>query len=270
MKKLFITLVSVCISYWANAQKLPRVQKASVPAPANIKIDGLATEWNDQFQADNPTCRLWYTVANDSQNVYLLVRMQGPRGNLKAIQNGIAFTIKSPNTKNEGLSVTFPSVPKQLDAKRNLVKTTATSYTSLRAGKDVVTSKRIADSLIRTGNKQITDAFKEIELSGIKDITEPLISVYNDTGIRVAAQFDQEMRYTYELAIPLKYLDASIIAAGKLSYNIKLESVAPKFISNPNMPPPPVAARDDNAPVNYDYEYLNNPTDFSGEYTLVK
>ena len=37
----------------ANAQKLPNTQETSLRAPANLKVDGKPTEWNNQFQAYN-------------------------------------------------------------------------------------------------------------------------------------------------------------------------------------------------------------------------
>lgn len=83
-----------------------------------------------------------------------------------------------------------------------------------------------------------------------------------------AARFDNMMKYTYELAIPLKYLKTAI-NSGKLKYNIKLKSAKPVMNQNPNVLAPPVAVGADGAPVvNYDMEYLNGQTDFSGEYTL--
>ena len=52
MKKILSILFAV-ITFTATAQKLPNVQATSLRAPANIKIDGKATEWNDKFQAYN-------------------------------------------------------------------------------------------------------------------------------------------------------------------------------------------------------------------------
>ena len=37
----------------AHAQKLPKVQKTSIRAPENIKIDGKANEWDNKYQAFN-------------------------------------------------------------------------------------------------------------------------------------------------------------------------------------------------------------------------
>jgi len=55
MKNSTITLSALLLiaSLTVNAQNLPNVQKVSVRAPANIKIDGKASEWDDKFQAFN-------------------------------------------------------------------------------------------------------------------------------------------------------------------------------------------------------------------------
>jgi hypothetical protein len=52
MKKLQLLLLAVLAFANANAQKLPNVQQVSLRAPANIKIDGKATEWSG-FKALN-------------------------------------------------------------------------------------------------------------------------------------------------------------------------------------------------------------------------
>jgi len=77
MKKItqyavIVFLMLIAIS--AYTQKLPDKQTASVWAPATIKNDGKVTGWENQFQAYNNSCRIWYTVANDDDNLYLIVR----------------------------------------------------------------------------------------------------------------------------------------------------------------------------------------------------
>lgn len=268
---LLMFLCGLSTTYVA-AQKLPRVQQISLRAPENIKIDGKTSDWHNQFQADNPACRLLYTIANDDQNLYVVIRMKGIYGNAKVLQGGITFTLK-PTEKSSGLkdvSITFPSAVTKYDAKREHLKIDQSNFYdwNLDRAKDTLINKRVIDSLVSATNAQIIDLFKEIQVDGIQEIATSSISINNNKGILAAARFDNMMKYTYELAIPLKYLKTAI-NSGKLKYNIKLKSAKPVMNQNPNVLAPPVAVGADGAPVvNYDMEYLNGQTDFSGEYTL--
>jgi len=125
------------------------------------------------------------------------------------------------------------------------------------------------DSLKSSLNAIVNDVFKEINISGIKEIQEPAISIYNLEGIKVAAQFNDEMQYIYELAIPLKYLGNYINDGPKVTYNIKLNGL---YGQRPygNQPPPPVLIGNPMENMSTDNRYINYPTDFSGEYILVK
>src|SRR5260221_3908569 len=82
------------ISAIANAQKLPKVQRISVRAPKNIKIDGTSREWeNDTFRAYNASDRIYYTMSNDDHNLYLIVRATGVFEDDKVIRGGVTLTI---------------------------------------------------------------------------------------------------------------------------------------------------------------------------------
>lgn len=78
MRRIAFWLTMICLLAFTNtqAQKLPKVQQASLHAPANIKIDGKATEWEGKFEAYNPGSRVFYTLSNDSENLYLIACME--------------------------------------------------------------------------------------------------------------------------------------------------------------------------------------------------
>lgn len=120
----------------------------------------------------------------------------------------------------------------------------------------------------------MTEMFKEVQVEGIKEIADPIISIYNTNGILVAAQFNGSMKYTYEMAIPIKYLGTSIKDGGKFKYNIQLNATATIASSNsPVMAVSPAMAvpiATNLANVKPDRLYVNYPTDFGGEYALAK
>jgi len=256
MKK--ISLIILCFSTLisAKAQKLPKVQQASLHAPANIKIDGKATEWEGKFQAYNPGSRVFYTLSNDSENLYLIACMEEKNGNFKAIGAGITLTIQ-PKTataqKNkDALIINFPT--KEKIENREQIKDNVYWAYSLKD------NKRKRDSVRLIANKLMVSSFKQIQVSGLMDVDEPSIPAYNAQGIRVAAQVNEEAQYVYELAIPLQYLRKFIDSTGKLNYSLKV-----------NAPAESGGLRVTNAAgLSPDALYQLYSTDFSGEYTLAK
>ena len=120
-------------------------------------------------------------------------------------------------------------------------------------------------------NKQFIASAKEIQVGGIKEIPDTLISIYNDLGITAAAMFDNKKAFTYELSIPLKYLQQSLYNDNTTSnYNIKLNS--------PRITPQPrgtllvvsISTVGINSREADDAQDLLSPTDFSGTYILAK
>ncbi len=254
-----ILLSLICFN--ANAQKLPSTQKISLWAPDHIIIDGKATEWGGKFQAYNSANHLFYTIANDNKNLYLIVQSYSDLAVQKITRWGITFTINSSLKKNakdiNNISISFPI---EYEKGVGIIRGVALGY--LR-NKSLVVNK---DSLQKALNEKIVNAFKLIQISGVKGIDNGNISVYNSNGIKAAALFDDKITYTYELAIPLKYLNGSINEGTPFSYNIKLN--AP--VINPRAPLAPMRVDGGRGPAEDDQDYLFNPTDFWGEYTLAK
>ena len=80
-----------CIAISADAQKLPTEQQVSLRAPAGLKIDGKATEWDNKFQAYNHHTDFYYTIANDDNNLYLIVQANEPAIIKRILKGGIAL-----------------------------------------------------------------------------------------------------------------------------------------------------------------------------------
>jgi hypothetical protein len=132
---------------------------------------------------------------------------------------------------------------------------------------DKETDRGKLDSVVAASNKQIGELYKIIQTNGIKGV-DPLISIYNAEGIQVAAMLDDQMGITYELALPLKYLSNVAKSGAKFNYNLKLNSKATVEVPGfQGMDPPFIRITADSDP---DGLYYNYPTDFSGEYILVK
>jgi hypothetical protein len=261
-KNSLATLLLTAITLFANAQKQPQIQEGSVRAPDNIKIDGKLSEWinTPDLQAHNAADRIFYTVSNDDNNLYLTVRGQGNFVSEKILTDGLIFTIshsvsKKTREKDAGnVSIKFPLLADSTQDKIVIPIFHTGDYT-----KDPIGNRKVIDSLVTKANKRLTAALKEIQVTGIKEITDPIISIFNTDGIKAWAQFNAETKYVYELAIPLKCLGLTIDNPVKFSYNIKLEV--------PPDPHPDFGANMDPDPHD---NYVNTTTDLWGKYILVK
>jgi len=272
LKKL-LPFLSIAITVNAGAQKLPGIQQNSLRAPDNVKIDGKATEWNNQFQAYNKVTDIYYTIANDDDKLYLALQATDADIIRKIVIGGVTFTINTAGEKKDknGVAITFPAY----DKKYHPVFLILNNRPSLT--KDTAKNRMQADSFMNAYNTQISNTLKIIGVAGIKQIADDAISIYNEEGIKAASRFDNKMHYTYELAIPLKYLEFATDKPLKFTYDIKLNGVignGGRIIDT---------GRDDiisfvgadgvsynlgsATPQNMN---LAAPTDFWGEYTLAK
>ncbi|MES2279413.1 MAG: hypothetical protein V4592_25500 [Bacteroidota bacterium] len=261
---LLLTIMIAGISLYA--QKLPNVQKTSVYAPLNIKTDGKTTEWDNKFEAQNGATGLYYTMANDGEKLYLTI--QGRDGNgtpiSKMLNGGVTFTVKSDNKSVK--PVVF-----------NFLIFQSKGLTGLQ--KKINDPEAKIDSVLGPVNDQIAGALKEIGVKGVSDITDTLISVYNEYGIKEVVKYDNKKALTCEIAIPLKYI-SQLINGGTFKYNVKLNAIKmgnvsivlngshvasgsegeAKAMSLVNM----IATSGGNGSDSF------NDTDFSGSYTLAK
>jgi len=256
-KTALLTLITLA-AITAHAQKLPNVQKESVRAPANIKIDGKATEWDNKFKAQNSATDLFYTISNDDENLYLTMQTKLRDISGKIMRGGISVNINPTLSKKTGgqISFTYPSLDRDgVSRLTNMIGLTDKDNVDATPGAQLVT----IDDL----NKAFVSKAKVMDISGIKVIKTAEIPIYNENGIQVAARFDENFAYTYELAIPLKYLSLPDNGTNAFSYQIKVNEPKQnraKFDGNgPPPPPPPPMMRT-----------VAATTDFWGEYTLAK
>jgi len=271
LKNLLIcSFLLIAISFPAHAQKLPKIQEVSVRAPAKVKIDGKATEWGNQFQAYNKNTEIFYTIANDDEKLYLIVRVIKPFIINKVIKGGITFTINHAVEKKDKqpVSVTFPAFEKDDKQAIGHIVTSKPDATD-----DSLAMKKETDSVMHLLNKQMIAKCKVMVIKGIKAFDDTLLSVYNEEGIKAAALFNNKLAYTYELAIPLKYLGITANSPVKFSYNITLNSmpinligIAPKDIAGITVMGGTITIE---GPGAAEFNALSSPTDFWGEYSLA-
>jgi hypothetical protein len=83
----------------AVGQKLPGKQEGSLLAPPKVKIDGKATEWT--FRAYNIATDVFYTMAHDNDNIYLVIKAADESSVRKIISSGITFSVNNTAKKTD-------------------------------------------------------------------------------------------------------------------------------------------------------------------------
>ncbi len=252
----------------AIAQKLPNVQTASLRAPANIKIDGKATEWNNQFQAYNSATDIFYTIANDKDKLYLVVQSSDEYIIKKMIWGRVMLTVNRTAKKesNDDITISYPII--------NLSNRPDINFKEkpkIIEGNPASIAE--ADEYMRATNKRFNERSKLIKVTGVKGL-DTLIAVYNTEGIQAAGAFDNKFAYTYELALDLKVLGIDVNSTDKFFYRITLNKLPiddwPEFTIK-RKPTGDIESvmvdRSKSTPRSQVLAYTN---DFWGEYTLAK
>nr|WP_294790454.1 hypothetical protein [uncultured Mucilaginibacter sp.] len=267
--KFILCCVAFCVTLTTSfAQKLPDSQKGGMRAPADLKIDGQLTEWGG-MAAYNKRLVLYYTIANDDENLYLAIKSDNVVITHKILHGGFSFTINTTEKKEKtGVALSYPFIDN--DEVHNAVNGLLPKVSALPAGMSAAQqeeAKEQRETASIAANRKKLNLFKFIKIVGIKRINDKLIPVYNELGIKVATKVDNKGIYTYELALPLKFLGIEARAKSPVYYNIKLL----RKYAKGGMTPPPLATRDGRPPLGpggVDVRILAADTDFWGEYAL--
>lgn len=223
-KYLLLFLLAQSNINYLIAQNLPNVQKQSVRLPASYNIDGKATEWNDQYQAFNKATEIYYTLANDDKNLYLVVMAAKPSILSKIMRGGITVTINSSNKKDfkGSATITYPIVkPSDMRAiQREIYKADQPGDVNLSADAFL----RRQDSTMAAVNRKLLFIIKEIGVSNLHGVTDSTLSIYNQYGMKAFLSIGNKNNLVYELQIPLELLGLSRNVKD-IAYNIRLNGL---------------------------------------------
>ncbi|GAB3924268.1 hypothetical protein [Mucilaginibacter myungsuensis] len=203
---LLIAAATLAVALTASAQKLPSEQKVSFYAPADIKIDGKPTEWTGKYQAKNSATLLTYVMSNDEENLYLAIQADQTPAIGKIFFGGISLVVKSKKDKAIApVKITYPLVT--TDERLGII--------SPLKDKD-----QNADAAATATNDLLGKAAKTINIAGLIEVADPDISVYNDLGIKAAAQADNTRTMTFEYKLPLKFIKHLMDESSAFDYSI--------------------------------------------------
>lgn len=290
-----LLLASTSIYAQEASKKLKDIQNEKFLAPSPVKIDGKVREW-DGFQAYNKSTHLYYTLANDDQNLYLVIKTVDLTTNAKIAAGGITLSINTTGKKKEqdAYGLTFPIIPRT-----NMGRPggggamggggAVRSMTVISGGPGGPRGPMggAADSAMRKSMQdRVINAAKEIKVSGFKDIQDSLIAIYNDYKIKAAIDYDKDNAFIYELAVPLKLMGLEAGDGKELAYNIKLNGLqinfrmpdgadGPRgggggFGGGGGMPSISLSGPPGGGRGGIDFQEMISPSDFWGKYTLAK
>ncbi|PJJ84439.1 hypothetical protein [Mucilaginibacter auburnensis] len=217
LKSEKLVVLAACflgLYYPTSAQsKMPNLQAKGLYMPANLKIDGKSDEWTNKFEAYNNSTDFYYTIANNDERLYIIIRATDRNVFNKIIEKGVTFSTKNGSSGNNS-SFTFPYY---INDTRRLL--------SLDLKGDMNNpSNKATDADIAQNNKLLREKHRFIKVEGIRGV-DSLISIYNEKGIQVAELFDVNKAYTLEMLIDLKLLGVSTKNDKKISYQIKVNPI---------------------------------------------
>ncbi len=229
------------------AQKLPNVQKESMFAMQTVKVDGDANEWSNTFKAYNANTSLFYTLANDKKNVYLVIKAENYNIIEKIVGGGITFTVKNVKGETKTFSITYP-----------IIEGKARSSVLLPLRDTTVKSLALL-------NQDIKAITKEISLTGL-NLKDSLLSIYNEYGSAAASGFNNKRSYIYELSLPLEVIKDSISDKRDFAYKVELNGINGKVKGSALQLGALMSAMADQA--GSSMLEVTTPTNFSGNYIL--
>lgn len=174
------------------------------PAPAGIVIDGDAKEWGDPLSYTDTKTKLNYTLTNDKDNLYLILKTKDLVQQANILGGGLSIGIDPKGKKKPSFVCTFPAS----DASSGMM---FNNLTAAKAQVGIQSSK-----------------FKKIQVEGFKDITDEQLSLGNPQGIQTAITYDASGTMIYEAAIPLALYHAADMMGKEWSFIIKLNALERK------------------------------------------
>jgi hypothetical protein len=77
------------------------------PAPLRVTIDGSLEEWGDSLRYCYNIDKLYYTLANDKENVYFAIRINAGSEIERAVRGGITMSVNPDGNQNDKYSITY-------------------------------------------------------------------------------------------------------------------------------------------------------------------
>jgi hypothetical protein len=166
-----------------------------------VLVDGLINDWKDSLDLYNEETKLYYSLSNDNENIYLALKNSSQEGLTRILARGISFSANFESNKKTPPTVTFPILDRTPGKKQN-------------------DAERPEPKEIQ---RRIISKIKEIKVEGFKEIVDGGISLYNTYGIKAATAFDENNNMIQEIAIPLRLLGIEPGSTDLITYRIRID-----------------------------------------------
>jgi len=205
---LLILIVVPFISWSHPTSKKEKGKKYPSIYKSHIIIDGKANEWPDSLFFLNPDAKIRYAIVNDSNNIYLCLKVFDDNQQMKMLRGGMEVWIDPAGKKNEICGIRYPL------------------STTLNPG-NKTGSWRSGDP---SGIKQLKLIYllqaKDMELTGFKNGINGLVSNHtNKTGVQTIIKLDSTNILIYEAKIPLAVFKTDLTQSNPLSVGFILKGL---------------------------------------------
>ncbi|KIO76319.1 hypothetical protein TH53_15290 [Pedobacter lusitanus] len=166
-----------------------------------VKVDGISAEWHEPLNNYNTETKLAFALANDQQNLYLIIESTDEITTRRLMSGGLTLNINTAGKKKDGIKLNFLGMnqpPPPHGQNDSLTHHTPDMNTGVHA----------------------------IQVSGFKNIPDGSLAIPNKEGIEVAAAFNKQRDYICELAIPFAQLGLKGNETKAIAYDIKINSGA--------------------------------------------
>lgn len=212
LTRLIFTSTILFTTFGLTQAQDKKAQNTLQSPPANITIDGDLKDWGDSLRYYNEDKKIYYSLANDKDNLYMAIRINDRSEQARILHAGFTLSIDPRGKKKEAFSVTFPLGGQQTD-----------TYQSLTAQED--TGRLNEDARDEQIKARLT-RLREIKVTGFKDVESDMITTSNTYGFKTAIDFDKDGNLIYELAIPLKFFHADDLTKNEWAFNFRINGIS--------------------------------------------
>ncbi|WP_199748273.1 hypothetical protein [Pedobacter sp. KBW01] len=193
-------LISVRLLYAQEVEENIRMVKP-------FKADGISNEWNEPLNQYNDATRLAFALANDDQNLYIIIESLDPQTTFSVLRGGITLNINTVGKKKDGMKLTFPlmerpPMPNESDRGADHHEVKPNEHNEMMLDEQAM--------------------HKAIHVSGFKQIPDGDLPADNESGIETGMSIHPNKDMIYELSIPLAQLAVNLDMKNPLFYNIKI------------------------------------------------
>jgi len=209
MKRSSLLLISAVSLQLLSGITYAQETAITLKSPTNtVSIDGDNKEWGDNLAYYNADQNIHYTISNDKDNLYLVIKTNDERQITSILLSGVTFSIDTKDRKKRTYSVTFPVQDRAI-----------TNHTTLKT----IEEKRAAAKYTK---------LRKIEAKGFKDVVDDAFYAGNPYKIQPALNFDANGFLVYEEAIPLSLFHAEELMNNEWVYNVRLNAVTATLLPN--------------------------------------